>query len=566
LRFSKNPRATEVWRDVEDDILRDLSIGYRIDTYDEEENDIVRVTRFTPLEASLVTVPADSRVGVNRNHQEVKKMTDEVKTDGPAETETRQATPEVGSELKLFSLKVERERKEGAKIESKRREDIADLFSRYEDKYGDTFEDLHRACESSPDISVDKAKEAILDAIAEGFVSVDVSARQSEGSAFNNLPKFNKSPRIEAGVDQADKFSRAMETSLHIQAGNKVDDAAREECRSTEWYSMSVADMARNYLRMNGERAVGEKHQIIGQAMKRSPSHSSSHFASVLENVANKSMIDGFTDADETWNRWANTRSVPDFKATSLLNMSLFTDLDQVREGAEYEYGDMSDLKETIQLATYGKLFGITRQALANDDLNALGSVPRAMGAAANRKIGDTVYAVLTTGLSTTMLQDSTALWDAATHANYVTSGAAPSVTTLNAARVAMATQTDPQGKTIGLRGRHLIVPIALETTAAVLMAAQYDPAGSAGTLPPNPFQGSLMVTADHRLDTFNSSGWFVAGATNQVVVGFLNGQQTPYMESKDGWSIDGIEYKVRCDVAATAEDYRGLYYNDGVT
>ena len=129
-----------------------------------------------------------------------------------------------------------------------------------------------------------------------------------------------------------------------------------------------------------------------------------------------------------------------------------------------------------------------------------------------------------------------------------------------------MATQTDPQGKTIGLRMRHLIVPVALQTTAQVLIAATYDPAGTAGTLPPNPMQGAVDVTADHRLDTFNSSGWFVASGTNQVVVGFLNGQQTPYMESKDGWSIDGIEYKCRIDCAATAEDYRGLYYNDGVT
>jgi phage major head subunit gpT-like protein len=224
----------------------------------------------------------------------------------------------------------------------------------------------------------------------------------------------------------------------------------------------------------------------------------------------------------------------------------------------------MSDLKETIQLATYGKLFGITRQALANDDLNALGAVPRAMGMAANRKVGDVVYAVLTTGTTATMLQDSTALFEASSHKNYVTAGGAPSVSTLDAMRTAMATQTDPQGKTIGLRARHLIVPIALQTTAETLVAATYDPAGTAGTLKPNPFQNAYTVTADHRLDAFNPAGWFAAAGTNQVVVGFLNGQQTPYMESKDGWSIDGIEYKVRIDCAATAEDFRGLYYNDG--
>ena len=563
LRFSKNAKATEVWEDVKDGFLRDLSIGYRIDEYEEKDDGTVPVTRWSILESSVVTVPADSRVGINRNH-EVVEMTEEVKTDGVAETETRQhEKPEVRSELKLFTLDKERERKAGAQLEAARRHDIRELFSKYHSRYGDTFSELQRACEDSPEINVERAKEAILDAIADGFVSVDMTARQSEGSAFENLPKFKHSITA-PGQDQSDKFSRAMETSLNIQAGNQVTEEERRECQGTEWYGMSVADMARNYLRMNGERAVGERHQVIGKAMQRSPSHGSSHFNSVLENVANKAMIDGFMDADETWNRWANVRSIPDFKATSLLNMSLFTDLDQVREGAEYEYGDMSDLKETIQLATYGKLFGITRQALANDDLSALSGVPRAMGAAANRKVGDTVYAVLSTGTTVTMLQDSVALF-ASGHSNYVTAGAAPSVTTLNAARTAMALQTDPQGKTIGLRMRHLITPVALQTTAETLIAATYDPAGTAGTLTPNPFQGAVSVTADHRLDTFNSSGWFVASGTNQVVVGFLNGQQTPYMESKDGWSIDGIEYKVRIDCAATAEDYRGLYYNDGV-
>ena len=177
---------------------------------------------------------------------------------------------------------------------------------------------------------------------------------------------------------------------------------------------------------------------------------------------------------------------------------------------------------------------------------------------------GDIVYAVLTTGTSTTMVQDGVALFDASTHANYVTSGAAPSVATLNSGRTAMATQTDPQGKVIGLRPRHLIVPIALQTTAETLIAATYDPAGTAGTLTPNPFQNSMNVVADHRLDTHNPAGWYLAAGMNTVTVGFLNGQSSPYLESKDGWSVDGVEYKVRIDAAAVASDYRGLYYNDG--
>jgi hypothetical protein len=48
------------------------------------------------------------------------------------------------------------------------------------------------------------------------------------------------------------------------------------------------------------------------------------------------------------------------------------------------------------------------------------------------------------------------------------------------------------------------------------------------------------------------------------VEVAFLDGNQTPFLESQDGWKQDGVEYKVRIDAVAGAMDYRGLYQNDG--
>lgn len=573
LRFSNNTRAAEVWADVRDGFLKDLSIGYRIDEYEEKDDGTVPVVRWTPLEASVVTVPADARVGVNRsNPKEEKPMAEDKTPDAAAITETRQPKPEVRSELKLFTLEKERERKEGAKLEAQRRAEIRELFVRYVDRYGDSFGDLQRACEDSPEVTVDKAKQAILDAIADGYVSVDVAARQDEGSHFAGLPKMEprRGQSFTAGEDAMDKFARGAELSLTIRSGTVVDKDKLEEARGGELFSMSPSELAREYLRLQGERATGNREQIIGQALKfgkRSGiSHGTGHFASILENVANKSMLDGFMQAPESWSSWCQTRSLPDFKTASLLNLSLFSDLSTVREGQQYEHGDMSDIKETMQLATYGRLFTISRQALANDDLSALGDIPRAMGQAAAYKIGDIAYAILTTGTTATMAQDGVALFDASTHGNYVTAGAAPSVATLNSGMTAMSLQTDPAGKVLGIRPQHLIVPVALETTAKTLIAATYDPAGTAGTLTPNPFNNSMQVISDHRLDSFNNAGWFLAARSSTVVLGFLNGQQTPYLESKDGWDVDGVEYKVRIDAAAAAADYRGLYYNDGVT
>jgi HK97 family phage prohead protease len=68
LRFSDNPKATEIFNDVRQGFLKNISIGYTVDRYQEVANsDTVRVTGWTLLEASVVTVPADASVGVNRS-------------------------------------------------------------------------------------------------------------------------------------------------------------------------------------------------------------------------------------------------------------------------------------------------------------------------------------------------------------------------------------------------------------------------------------------------------------------------------------------------------------------
>lgn len=70
LRFSTSARASEIWEDVKSGVARNISIGYNINDYIlEPEGDIVRVTSWTPHEASVVSVPADFTVGIGRFFQ-----------------------------------------------------------------------------------------------------------------------------------------------------------------------------------------------------------------------------------------------------------------------------------------------------------------------------------------------------------------------------------------------------------------------------------------------------------------------------------------------------------------
>ena len=370
------------------------------------------------------------------------------------------------------------------------------------------------------------------------------------------------------GGDAVDKFMEGAEKAIMVRSGLIEDKEAAREARKNEFFGMRMSEIAREYLRITNVDTAGmDQRSMVGAAFTRAViGHSTSDFSNLLENIANKAALIGFDEAEETWRTWCRVGTLPDFRQGSRVNMSTFGDLDVVYENGEYKYGSFTDLKETLTLVTYGKLFNISRQAIINDDLDAFSRIPRSMGRAANRKVGDLAYAVLTG--NPTMNQDSTDLFHA-DHSNFIDngSGGAPSVTTLEAAFTAMATQTDPASNSLNIMPAYLIVPHALRGTAEVLQSGQYDPAGTAGTLTPNTVQGRFQVVADARLDSNDAAAWFLAGNQNTydtVEVAFLDGNDAPFLESKDGWSQDGVEYKVRIDAVSVPLDFRALYMNDG--
>lgn len=72
VRFSKSDRGQEIEQDVADGIRRNVSVGYRVVSMKQVEVrdggvPVYKVTRWIPLEVSIVGVPADSSVGVNRS-------------------------------------------------------------------------------------------------------------------------------------------------------------------------------------------------------------------------------------------------------------------------------------------------------------------------------------------------------------------------------------------------------------------------------------------------------------------------------------------------------------------
>jgi len=361
--------------------------------------------------------------------------------------------------------------------------------------------------------------------------------------------------------DQREKILVGIERGLLTRAGLEREKPDRE------YASFSLSEIARECLRAANQDYSGRRLEMIGRAL------ATTDLSSILGNVANKALFEGWKDAPETWPVWVDEGSLPDFKESSIAKISEASDLDEIPEEGEYHYGTRSDSNETIQLVTYGKLFGYSRQSIVNDDLNALIAGPKAHGAAAARKVGDVVYAVLTANGT---MGDGVALFNAATHGNYVAvaSGAAPGTATIGAGIQAMKTQTDLAGlRKLNIRPEYFIAPVALEGTAEVFFRSErfsdtdtIATDSSLASTRTNPYAGNYFTRVyDARLDDDSETAWYLAARKGRTVkVFFLDGVREPYVETRPGWSVDGIELKIRIDAVAAALDYRGLYCNEG--
>jgi HK97 family phage major capsid protein/HK97 family phage prohead protease len=94
VRFGRSALAQEVFQDVVDGIRGNISVGYRVNKMERANKDEYHVRSWSPLEVSVVSIPADPTVGVGRSaaapepkltvepsiKKEV-KMTDEVNLD-----------------------------------------------------------------------------------------------------------------------------------------------------------------------------------------------------------------------------------------------------------------------------------------------------------------------------------------------------------------------------------------------------------------------------------------------------------------------------------------------------
>lgn len=594
--FSRREQVAGYVQDVADGVIRGVSCGYirhRIEMVPPEVEGglwVYRVVDWEPMEVSLTPIPADVDSQVVRGatggaepdpQQQLRTFpcefievraaspasahgghTAATSTPGatmpqsqaagganaPAQDDTQQQRSAAPAQQATTQQVSDAERA-AQQAEQQRSADITDLCAR------------HNVAHLAAGLirgggTVDAARTAVLEELAR---------RDAAGGGHRNVRG------IQTVADETQtRMAGLQEAFLH-----RVDPRAELTDNGRQYRGMSLMEMGREHLERSNVDTRGMDRLTLATRILTFRSGgmlSTSDFANLLANVANKRLRAGYEENRPSYQRWARRApDAPDFKAMSVVNLAGAPDLLQVNEHGEFKYGAMSDGKETYSMLTYGRIVSLTRQALINDDLRGFDRLVGAFGNSAARLENRTVYAILTTNAAladTGALFNSTAVTSAGGHANLAGSGGAISVTTLSAGRAAMRLQKGLQSEELNIVPSYLIVPATQEALAYQYTSANYVPATSANV---NEFRAggrtALEPIVEAILDANSTTAWYLAASAGQVDTVeycYLQGAAGPVIESEMGFEVDGISYKCRLDFAAKAIDFRGLYKNPG--
>ena len=536
VRFDTDEQSETIFQKVQSGTLQGVSVGYAVNRYEVLEDEDTKstngrfngpayvVTDWEPLEISIVSVPADATVGVGRSAEEIHTSIDTQEDNTRMDQEKNLEVQEVKSEPVNTGLTQE-DLQKAMEQERKRTSEITAMFR---------------------DFDVEGADEAIV---------LGKSVEEAREMVMDQLRARNKGVSVTMGEAESDKFRAAAQDAVLMAAGIPVADAAPG---AQELRGYSMIEMARESLRRESGSTVnfGDNMELARAAI-----NSTSTFPAIMSNLANKSVMVGFNEAETTYQIWAGKGSNRDFKEAARVALSEAGNLELVPEGGQFKQDSFGEASARTKVATYGKLFSLTRQAIINDDLGLFSKIATKYGSAAKRLVNKMVYAQLTGNVK---MQDNVALFDSK-HGNVAGTGEALSVKAIAKAITAMRRQKGITGEaTLNITPKYLVVPPELEVTAYQIVnsTAAVDGVNS-GVV--NPYKGRFIVVADAEL-TDPDAWYLVADATQHdtIEVTYLNGVETPRLETRQGFDVDGIEYKVAFDCGVSALDFRGLYKNAG--
>lgn len=515
VEFDTDEESEKIYQKVQKGTLKGVSVGYAVKEYtDLRDNEAMAngrikgpayvASKWEAYEISIVSVPADASVGVNRslddfNVVELKNM------------EGKEVAEKIVSAVEDVNKAVEAERERVGQITT-----------------------LCRHFNVSPDEYIRSGKPLVE-------VQLDVLEQNKRAKA----PSAN----IEVGAEDHEKYKAAATDALLIRSGIAVENPAQG---ASEMRGMRLRSIVEDVLEREGVTHVNrmDETELIRTALSGTGA-----LPGILSNVANKSMLKAYEAAPTTFEAFTSIGSNVDFKEAKKYRLSEAGALLEIKENGEFEADEIAESDASTKVLTYGRAFSFTRQMLVNDDLSALTKVPSLYAAQAKRGINRLVYQTLAGADYSS------------TNGNLAATPSALTLSGIDEGRVAMRTQKNIRGtEVLNITPKYLIVSTQNEFKARQLMTSVSDPnATHYGVV--NPLMNSLEIVSDAELDLIDGKAWYLVADTSlfdAIEVTYLNGVQTPTIESQIAFDTLGIRYRIYIDYGVSVLDHKGLYKNAG--
>lgn len=581
VRFSKRSNVQGMIEDVRDGIITDISFGYSVNQIERmEKQDADKYRRYmirswTPSEISFVTIPADPRAGVrsqNGNEYDPENLLTQkpeyiMKREQIIAVLTKRGIPvaDNATDEELQAL-LERSLNPAPAAPAAKEEQVDETKLRADA----TAAERKRVTEIRAAVRAAKLDEKFADEQIDGGKSIDEVRAAIIAKWAEQDPNAGTRGSASAGQDREETMRReATIANLVMRAQPDINKDGKEFSADVvkEAHKMrgkTLLDLAKESLIRAGVDITGlDKMEVA----KRAITSSTSDFPVLLEGTNRRVLLANYNAVADTWRRFCAVGSVSDFRDYKRLRMGTFSDLEAVNENGEFKNKKITDADfEKISASTKGNIINVSRQMIVNDDLSAFTRLASMLGRAAARSIENDVYALfaLNSGNGPTM-QDGQPLFHS-THGNIATDAGAPIVTRIDNMRVQMAQQKDKDGNDfLDIRPSLWLGPLSLGSTVRVLNGSQYDPDAANKLQRPNIVNGLFSDVID--TPRLSGTAYYVfANPSDEPVfeVAFLDGVQTPYLESQEGFRVDGLEWKIRMDYGVGAIGWRGVIKNAG--
>lgn len=520
VKFDEDDESDAIFNKVKNGTLRGVSVGYVVNNWEEVQANSVSTNgkfagpayvavRWSVYEISIVSVPADSEVGVGRSLGGENNMNNPVDPKTNVEPNTNVT-----------------ENSENIKRQEQERILQINTLGRNFNLEAEEIEKFIRENKSVQDV-----EHAILERL-------------------KNSNKPSNTTRVQVGTEEREKFREVATDALLLRAGVRVEKPAEG---SQNMMGMGLRD----YLVICAEKAGDTNARMKDTDMLlRTTMTGTGELPGILSNVANKSLAKSYQLADTTFEAWTAKGNNTDFKAAKRYRLSEAQELVEIKENGEFTASKFTEEEATASVLTFGRSWSLSRQAIINDDLSALSKIPQSYAYAAKYGINRLVYKTLN-GLNLEATNKGTA--------------GTLSVTSLGEARKLLRTQKGVDKETtLNLRPYALIVPAELETLAQQLLKSTSDPEGKNSGVA-NPFNekntNNLRLIVDGELDSYSNKAWYVVAdpmLAPAIEVTYLNGKDTPTIDSRVSFTNLGMDFRIYMDYGVNVIDKRGIIKNEG--